>query len=79
MATLKAQAKQFLSSKRRMNPPGDDREISFNEFMIHLKSQGKKMNSWSEGQWFQAAREFGFEEQDLADLMEQVASWGVDD
>jgi len=79
MATLASRAKAFLRNQRRDNPVGDDQDALFNEFIVSLKEQGEKTNEWSEGEWFQAAREFGFDEMELGALMETVAAWGVDE
>lgn len=76
---LTTQAKAFLRSNPRQNPAGVDDETMFNEFIVSLRERNMKVSDWSEGQWFQAAREFGFDEDDLGSLMEQVAAWGVDD
>lgn len=77
--SLVSEAKAFLRSNPRSNPPGDDMETRFNEFIVSLKERGLKVSTWSEGDWFRAAREFGFDEDDLGSLMEEVAAWGVDD
>ena len=77
--TLASEAKAFLKSQPRSNPVGDDMEIRFNEFIVSLKERNLKMSGWSEGQWFKAAREFGFPEDEIGSLMEEVAAWGVDD
>jgi hypothetical protein len=77
--SLVQEARSFIRSNPRSNPPGDDMDTRFNEFIVWLKERGLKMSDWSEGDWFQAAREFGFDEDDLGSLMEQVAAWGVDD
>jgi len=76
---LTTEAKAFLRTHPRSNPPGDDMETRFNEFIVSLRERNLKVSKWSEGQWFKAAREFGFDEGDLGSVMEQVASWGVDD
>lgn len=77
--TLASRAKNFLNTKRRANPPGEDQDELFNEFIVSLKEKGAKTSDWTEGQWFQAAREFGYDEMELGSLMEMVAAWGVDD
>ena len=71
-------AKAFVRGHPRRNPPQDE-QTRFNEYIVTLKERGLRTSDWPEGVWFQAAREFGFEEEELGSLMEQVAAWGVDD
>lgn len=79
MATLASRAKAFLRTQRRENPVGDDQDALFNEFIVSLKERGEKTNEWSEGQWYQAAREFGYPEMEIGSVLEMVAAWGVDE
>lgn len=76
---LAKQAKAFLDTKTRVNPAGVDTDAMFNEFIVSLKEAGQKTSEWTEGEWFEAARQFGYEEMDLGTMMEVVASWGVDE
>jgi hypothetical protein len=80
MASLESMAADFLKRTPRQNPPDEDQdEALFNQFIVSLRSKGIDVSDWTEGDWFKAARKFGFDEEDLGSLMEQVAAWGVDD
>lgn len=80
MATsdLNKLAGEFMhKDKLQANP--DDSGVRVNEFVAELQAQGADVGRWSEEQWFEALRKLGVPEDDLADEMENLASWGVVD
>lgn len=78
-SSLLHMADAYIKRNPAMNPPGDDTETRFDQFILEMKSSGQATNKWGESEWYQAALRFGFDEDDASMALEQVASWGVDD
>jgi len=68
----------FKAQHMRENP-GDDTEMTLNAFLYEIQKSGNDLSSWSEDEWWEALRRFGFDEEDIPDALENVAGWGVVD
>ena len=76
MNPLIAKMDKFLEAPRR-NAPGPRGEDEFSAFLRELSRTGQ-LKSYSESQWIQYGRRFGLDDEKIAQLVEQAASWVQD-
>ncbi len=62
------------------NPPAeDDYNTILNEFCYKMKLEGKKIGKWDDETWIDAMLALGIPAEECCFLVENIASWGVDD
>jgi hypothetical protein len=79
MADLSQIASSFARSRITPNPAVDDYSSRINGFCMQLKLDGHRLDDWDDDDWFLAMDRLGIPEIHQGGLMENIASWGVDD
>ena len=78
MASLILLVDQF--NKRPLhNPPVGDVRVRVEEFIAEVQAGGADLGRWTEDEWIRALRKLGLNDEQIADELENVASWGVVD
>lgn len=59
--------------------PAPSSSIKYVMFLQQIQNRGADMSRWSEDDWSAALRKLGVPEDDIPEVLEDVASWGMVD